>query len=717
MERKTYEFGEFRVDAGQFRVTKAGDTLDLEPKAIEVLLFLIEHRERLVLKEELLDAVWKDTFVTPNALTRVIAQLRKALDDDAQEARIIETVPRKGYRFLPEIRIASLTTESLSASTTRPEPTSTSSSADAATVKAIALDWRLVLAASMLLVVAVGAWAWRRTPATPPLALTEIVQVTAASGYEAEPALSADGRRLAYVSDESGAMEIYVRPLGEGNTLQVTRDGAQNDEPAWSPDGESIAYHSQQKGGIWVVPASGGAPRLVAKAGSDPSWSPDGSTIALSTYEGALAEQATLITVAAAGGEPKPLTRAGTPRGGHRKPAWSHDGRWIAFHGYDGAAGSSIWMIPTSGGGPIRLAEAAIASDVAFAPDDRAVCWSGPGPGINLGLWCVSVNGTTIGRPVAVLQGVAGIDGLSIARDGTLAYGVKRNDADLWSVPLSSSTGTPNGAPTALMHDTNRNTHPMFSPDGSKLSFLNWRPGTPSELWLMDMATLRSELLVAGKGAEFYGSWFPDNRRVLAMSVENNRRRPVRVSIDTRQVEEMTNLPKVMANLMLSPDGRDLAYHVPGESGSVTPWRVSIDGGEPFRLAPASMSAGYPAWAPDGKRLAIEVAEGRNTQIWIVNRDGSGLHQLTSGEGQHWPHSWAPDNDRIAYAGTKDGSWDVWSVSASTGAVQQLTKFPRAQSYVRYPAWSPRNDRIVFEYSVTTGNLWTARLTGSTVTN
>ena len=76
--------------------------LELEPKALEVLLFLIERRERLVLKEELLDGVWRDTFVTPNALTRVIAQLRKALGDDAQEARVIETVPRKGYRFLPD---------------------------------------------------------------------------------------------------------------------------------------------------------------------------------------------------------------------------------------------------------------------------------------------------------------------------------------------------------------------------------------------------------------------------------------------------------------------------------------------------------------------------------------------------------------------------------------------------------------------------------------
>ena len=93
---ESYEFCDVRVDAARFCVTRAGLTLDLEPKAVDVLLFLIRNRDRLVLKDELLDVVWRDTFVTPNALTRVIAQLRKALGDDAHEARIIETVPRKG---------------------------------------------------------------------------------------------------------------------------------------------------------------------------------------------------------------------------------------------------------------------------------------------------------------------------------------------------------------------------------------------------------------------------------------------------------------------------------------------------------------------------------------------------------------------------------------------------------------------------------------------
>ncbi len=704
MERKTYEFGDIRVDAGQFRVVKAGQPLDLEPKAIELLLYLIAHRDRLVLKEELLDAVWKETFVTPNALTRVIAQLRKALDDDAQEARVIETVPRKGYRFLPDVVVAAAATEPSAVPMSSPASGRASS------------GWRVALPVAIVVVlVAIAGWSLRRSAGAgdAPFAVSGLVQITSASGYEADPALSPDGRRLAYTSDDSGANEIYVRPLGDGNPIQITHDAGQNVEPTWAPNGESLAYHSTEKGGIWIVPASGGTARLLSATGSDPDWSPDGSLLVFSTYEGALAEQATLVTSALAGGGPKPLTRAGTPRGGHRMPAWSRDGRWVAFHTFDGSSGSSIWIVSVDGGEPIRVSEAQMVTDIVFAPDDRAVCWSGHGPGLNVGIWCAAMHGTDIGQPVAVLQGVAGIAGLSIANDGTLVYGLQRMEADLWSLPLSPSTGAPSGAPAPLMRDTIRNTHPVFSPDGTALAFLNWRPGTPSEIWRMDMKTLRSELLVSGKGAEFFGTWLPDNRHLLAISIEDGVRRCVRISVDTRQVEEMAALPKRMANLALSPDGRDLAYHAAGDSGAIATWQVPITGGEPVRLTPASHSAGYPAWSRDGRRLAVEVADAKSTQVWVINRDGSGFRALTSGDGQHWPHSWAPDNDRIAVAVKKDGGWNVWSVSASTGALQQLTTFPRANSFVRYPAWSPLNDRIVFEYSVTTGNLWTGRLTGT----
>ena len=96
----TYQFADVSVDLERVVVTRNGAPVELEPKAFDVLRHLLEHADRLVTKEELLDAVWGDTFVTPNVLTRAVAQLRRALGDDAREARYIGTVARRGYRFI-----------------------------------------------------------------------------------------------------------------------------------------------------------------------------------------------------------------------------------------------------------------------------------------------------------------------------------------------------------------------------------------------------------------------------------------------------------------------------------------------------------------------------------------------------------------------------------------------------------------------------------------
>jgi TolB-like protein/DNA-binding winged helix-turn-helix (wHTH) protein/Flp pilus assembly protein TadD len=107
MEGKSliYQFDDVRVDVERFEVVKADIRAHLEPKAFAALVFLIEHRGRLVEKKELLDGVWKDAFVTENAMTRVIAQLRKALGDDSKEAKYIETVPTRGYRFIADVQV------------------------------------------------------------------------------------------------------------------------------------------------------------------------------------------------------------------------------------------------------------------------------------------------------------------------------------------------------------------------------------------------------------------------------------------------------------------------------------------------------------------------------------------------------------------------------------------------------------------------------------
>ena len=151
-----YRFEDVQIDLRSFRLFKAGEVVQVEPKALNLLVFLVENRGRLVEKHELLDAVWNDTFVTENVLTRAIAQLRKALADDPKEPRYIETVPTLGYRFIAKVEAEQV-----------PEGAGTAliPSGEIASIPSRHARWRVpvVLGLTLSVVVAVAAfWIERR---------------------------------------------------------------------------------------------------------------------------------------------------------------------------------------------------------------------------------------------------------------------------------------------------------------------------------------------------------------------------------------------------------------------------------------------------------------------------------------------------------------------------------------------------------------------------
>src|SRR5579863_4143838 len=101
-----FRFGDVEVREREFSLTRAGEMLPVEPKAFRVLLILLRNPQKLIAKEELLNAVWGDAAVTENSLTRSIALLRKLLGDDTRNPRYIETVATVGYRWLCKVQAA-----------------------------------------------------------------------------------------------------------------------------------------------------------------------------------------------------------------------------------------------------------------------------------------------------------------------------------------------------------------------------------------------------------------------------------------------------------------------------------------------------------------------------------------------------------------------------------------------------------------------------------
>jgi Tol biopolymer transport system component len=159
----------------------------------------------------------------------------------------------------------------------------------------------------------------------------------------------------------------------------------------------------------------------------------------------------------------------------------------------------------------------------------------------------------------------------------------------------------------------------------------------------------------------------------------------------------------------LAPDGKQLVYNS-GKTGTINIWKVVLDGSQPRQLTFDRELMGWASWSPDGRLLAFEMKRGDDTHIAVMPSDGGEITQLTFDRGQSWPHSWSPDGEKIAFAGFRDGVWNIWWVSLKDKTQKQLTNFNTLSTYVRYPAWSPLGNQIIFEYAEMTGNIWMMEL-------
>jgi Tol biopolymer transport system component/DNA-binding winged helix-turn-helix (wHTH) protein len=693
-----FDFGDVR----RMEVRRAGERVALEPKSFDVLRHLLENRDRLVPKEELLEVVWKDTFVTPNVLTRAVAQLRKALGDDASDARYIETAARRGYRFIAPLTVADGVAN----------PARRTDGARAALRR-----WPAFAAGTVLLVALSATLAWRGTHRRPgairgeteaPLALRRL---TVESGRSfITPAMSPDGSAFAYATFQPGGAEIYLRGMAPGSReVPITADGGGNVQPAFSPDGQWLAYHSRRRGGIWVVPSTGGPPRQLASFGMEPSWAPDGRTLAFTSFDG-LSSTGLLYTVRREGGAAVRLTRPGIPPGGHVAPQWSHDGRLIVFRvGRDELR--EIWSVEAAGGAPALVASSARPATPRFAPDDSAVYWIGEAADGNECLMRVAITGR--GEPAGEMQTVLALPGyvarsFDVARDSTAVFSLTRLSTNLFALDLDAAGHA--GPPRQLTFDDVVNTYPDYGP-GGRVCFHQEGGGRPATAWLIDDDGANKEPLSAGLSAPVLApQWHPDGRRVFGVvgGAPGGERFFGWVDLGTRQLTRIPASAAGVANLpRLSPDGERIAFNAIGPDGVVNVWVQRLDGTGRRQITFDRESMSYPRWSQDGRWLAVNIKRGDTAQVGVVAAEGGSVATLTSGKGLRWPYSFAPDNETIAFA-AGEGVWNVFTVSRTTKEVRQLTHFDRG--IARFPAWSPAGNRIVFARQEDASGLWTTRL-------
>ena len=300
-------FGPFRFDVANGFLYRDGVALPLPPRALSVLAVLSAHPGQVVTKQALLDQVWRDTHVTDTSLAEAVSLLRQALGDDPQRGDFIQTVPRRGYRFVAPLESPATANEVLG------EP---AGSADEA-LWTPWLPWVLAVLGGILLT----SVAWSLRPrATPPRETIARFSVALPAGFHVaddRPALAfaPDSSAIAFVASRAGEPPaLFLRSLASADSRPLAgTEGAE--APFFSPDGRSIGYFAH--GQLWCLDIDGGEPRAIAAAASPAgaAWTRDDVIV----YGARWGEG--LLRVEATGGAPRVVTRIDRAAGEGRH-AW-----------------------------------------------------------------------------------------------------------------------------------------------------------------------------------------------------------------------------------------------------------------------------------------------------------------------------------------------------------------------------------------------------------
>jgi serine/threonine protein kinase len=521
------------------------------------------------------------------------------------------------------------------------------------------LSWATALAGvSVLGVLAYQRWSViRPAPHSLPLTLS-FSQLTSEPGGEWFPTLSPDGKWIAYAADGRGNRDIYLQSVTGQTPIDLTADSADDDDqPAFSPNGEQIAFSSRRDGGgIFVMGRTGESVRRVTRAGFNPAWSPDGAEILYTTENVQLDPQNTsgvseLWAVTVASGARR---RIDVPDG--VLPSWSPHGRRIAYTSrreIGGARKVEVWTAEPDGRKAVAVTtDGAFNWDAIWAPDGTHLYFSS-GRGGSPNLWRVAIDentGKVLGQAEALTVPAPFAAHLSISKDGRLlAYSSVLRTRNIQRVALDPAAGTPKGEPSWVTSGSRTWSNPDPSPDGALIAFYS---------------NPQPELLYVARG-------------------------------DGSGVRQVTSGGFTDRMPRWSPDGRWLAFFS-NRAGGYHLWKIRPDGSDLQQLNDVA-DASFPAWSPDGSRIAVSMTAGPGhpdaTYVLDANRSAreQRAERLPDARDAHpfIVNAWSPDGQTLAGQDNLAGH-GVLIYSMSTKAYTRLT------ADGGYPVWLPDSRRLIF---------------------
>ena len=612
-----YEFGPFRLDVGSRQLLR-GEPVPLTPKVFQTLLVLLECRDRVLSKDELMRAIWPDSFVSEDSLTQSIWALRRALGDDTSRPEFIATIPRRGYRFvaavteipspdLPEAAAVASPVSDEIAPTDRPAP-------QPAPIVGPAPHRRSqLLIAGVVAGVICGALGLAALPTIgrAPAHLTSLrFTLEPPDGYDlvSGGVVSSDGHHIVYAGRDTGSGEtrLFVRAIDSPEARAVSgTDGAL--APFWSPDDRFIAFLVQNTLKR-VDLVRGGSAETIATVSNWPiagSWATSGRILCTDRMSG-------LYVISAFDHAVQPVEPVTTSEIGYRWPQFLPDGEHFLYYvisNEPSRGGTFVGSLASRT--RVRLLDASHLA-VTFASPDR----------------------------------------LLFVRDGTLF--TQRFDLDDFRLqgeafPLVSALST------VAVHDETL----ISASDNGLLAFrsaaddehLMWFDRSGKKLGAAAGArTLRNPILS------------PDNRQALADSSLDG---VWLLDLDRGSSTEVVADGKVA---MWSPDGTSIAYTAGRREGIEDIYTRSIHQPDEDRVLISNTANTAPAtirlddWSRDGRYIVFLVVDPRTrSDLWVFPTSGDRTPrpflQTTAREMQG---RISPDSRWIAYSSDESGEWEIY---------------------------------------------------------